>query len=166
MKYNKHIIILSLIMFTSSAYATNWLMLQGTEPSGQSARAKVWGFIQPEYAKTNDTLVKAGPWKNAKAIFNQNAPDLKNADGFNVKRGRIGVRGTGFPLDENTNYFILAEFGNNGITRNGNGSAKVSDISVTLNHLKGAKIRVGLFKYPGSEEALEAIHVANYNNFT
>ncbi len=169
MKYkinNTKVACLLLATMSSAAYSANWLELQGTEPSGQSARAKVWGFVQPEYARTSDTKVKNGPWKGANAIFNQNGPDLKNANGFNVKRARIGVRGTGFPLDEKSNYFILAEFGNNGITRNGGGSVKITDASVTLNHIPGARVRVGQFKYPGSEEALQAIHVADYNNFT
>lgn len=145
--------------------AANWLMLQGTEPEGSSGRAKVWGFVQPEYVQTDDTLIKAGPWKGQKAIFNQNRPD-NVSDEFNVRRARIGVRGVGFPLDPKVNYFMLAEFGNNGITKNGGGSAKITDMSVTLNHIDGARVRVGQFKFPGSEEALRAIHVANYNHFS
>lgn len=35
------------------AGAANWLMLQGTEPEGTAARAKVWGFIQAQYQKDN-----------------------------------------------------------------------------------------------------------------
>ena len=56
--------------------------------------------------------------------------------------------------------------GNNGITEPGNSFAKMTDASVTFNHLKGARIRAGLFKYPGSEEGLQAIHVFDYINFT
>ncbi len=165
MKHSKTILLLSLIIATPT-YGANWLMLQGTEPDGAADRAKVWGFVQPEYAQTDDTLVKAGPWEGEKAIFNQNLPDLKSSDSFNVRRARIGVRGAGFPLDAKTNYFILAEFGNNGITKNGAGSAKITDMSVTLNHLEGMRVRAGQFKFPGSEEALQAIHVSDYNNFT
>jgi hypothetical protein len=57
--------------------------------------------------------------------------------------------------------------GNNGITRFGGGGAvKLTDASVTFNYIPGARIRVGQFKYPGSEEGLQAIHVFNYVNFT
>jgi len=146
--------------------AANWLMLQGTEKPGQSARARVWGFIQPEFTSTSGTKLKAGPWAGTDAIFNQMRPDLKTNEGFNIIRARIGVRGTGMPLDSNVNYFFLAEFGNNGITRGGGGSAKITDASVTFNHLKGARFRVGQFKTPGSEEGLQAIHVFDYINFT
>lgn len=147
------------------AYSANWLMLQGTEPESSAGRAKVWGFVQPEYVQTGDTKIAAGGWKGQTANFNRNAPD-KVADEFNVRRARIGVRGVGFPLDPKVNYFMLAEFGNNGITVNGGGSAKITDMSVTVNHIKNARVRVGQFKYPGSEEALRAIHVANYNHFS
>jgi hypothetical protein len=41
-----------------------------------------------------------------------------------------------------------------------------TDASVTLNHIPHARVRIGQFKYPGSEEGLQAIHVFNYINFT
>jgi len=150
----------------TTANAANWLMLQGTERDGQGPRAKIWGFIQPEYQSTSDTKLVAGPWAGQKAVFNQMRPDLKAAEGFNVLRARIGVRGIAMPLDSNVNYFLLAELGNNGITRQGGGSVKLTDASVTLNHVKGMRVRVGMFKTPGSEEGLQAIHVFDYINFT
>ena len=153
-------------MVASTAQAANWLMLQGTEPEAAAARAKVWGFIQPEYTSTSGTLLQAGPWKGQDAIFNQMRPNLKSNKGFNILRARLGVRGTGLPLDSNVNYFLLTEFGNNGVTVGDNGSAKVTDASITLNHIDGARFRVGLFKTPGSEEGLQAIHVMDYINFT
>lgn len=153
-------------MLSAPAYSANWLMLQGAESPGEAPRAKVWGFIQPEFTSTSDTKLKAGPWSGQKAIFNQMRPDLKTNEGFNVLRARVGVRGTAMPLDSNVNYFFLAEFGNNGITREGGGSVKITDASVTFNHIPGARIRVGQFKTPGSEEGLQAIHVFDYINFT
>ncbi len=153
-------------LLSAPAYSANWLMLQGTEPTDAAPRAKVWGFIQPEYQKTDDTKLKAGAFSGQKAVFNQIRPDLNTNESFNVLRARLGVRGIGLPLDSNVNYFLLAEFGNNGITRNGGGSAKITDASVTLNHIPGARIRVGQFKHPGSEEGLQAIHVFDYINFS
>jgi len=157
-----------LLTGASTVHSANWLALQGTEPDGQSARARVWGFVQPEYQSMSGSKVAAGAWKGSEAVFNQIGPDLKTSSSFNIRRARIGVRGTGFPLDNNVNYFFLAEFGNNGITRpgNGTGSAKVTDASVTLSHIPGARIRVGQFKTPGAEEGLQAIHVFDYINFT
>ena len=152
---------------SGSSQAANWLMLQGTEDPGSAPRAKVWGFIQPEYQYTKGTELRAGPWKGQDAVFNLIGPDLDSSNTFQLRRARIGVRGTGFGLDSGVNYFILAEMGNNAITQFGGGGAvKLTDASVTLNYIPHARIRVGQFKYPGAEEGLQAIHVFNYVNFT
>ncbi|MCF6337271.1 MAG: porin [Gammaproteobacteria bacterium] len=154
------------VAVTIPVQAANWLMLQGTEPASTAGRAKVWGFIQPEYQQTRGSEIDAGPWTGQRAVFNAMRPDLKADKGFNTIRARVGVRGVGMPIDPKVNYFFLAEFGNNGITQQGGGSVKVTDASVTLNHIPGARIRVGTFKTPGSEEGLQAIHVFDYINFT
>ena len=153
---------------TLQAEAANWLMLQGTEKPGAAPRAKLWGFLQPTYRTTDGTDLQAGPWKGQEAQFNQIPPHLSSNKQFNIARARIGVRGTGFPLNSKVNYFFLAEFGSNGITwpGGGAGAAKITDASVTFNYIPGARIRVGMFKTPGAEEGLQAIHVFDYVNFT
>ena len=151
------------------AEAANWLMLQGTERPGAAPRAKVWGFLQPEYQSTDGTDIQAGYFAGEKAIFNQVRPDLDTDSDLNVLRARFGIRGTSMPLDSNVNYFFLAETGNNGVTRYGNGGTadmRMTDASVTLNNIKGARIRIGQFKAPLGDEALQAIHVMDYINFT
>jgi len=155
-------------LLTQSAYSANWLMLQGTETAkqGQSPRAHVWGFIQAQYQYDNSdpsTVPNpAGGYVPPKLI----GPNLDSQNQFNVNRARIGVRGTGLPLDSKVNYFILAEFGNNGITAPGGYNPALTDASITLNHIPGARVRSGMFKYPGAEEGLQAIHVFDYINFT
>ncbi len=154
-----------------SAMAANWLMLQGTEDPGASARANVWGFVQMDYQKD---FSSANPGPAGCAAGQTNcyvppkllSPDLDSQSGFNISRARIGVRGTGFPLDSHINYFLLLEMGNNGITAGNSAFARLTDASITLNYLKGARVRAGLFKYPGAEEGLQAIHVFDYINFT
>lgn len=147
-------------------HAANWLALQGTEPAGSGERVNLWGFIQPEFMQTDGTTLRAGPFAGRPAVFNQIAPDQDTDSTFNIRRARIGARGTGLPLDSRINYFLLLEAGNNGITANGGGSVRLTDASVTLNYIDGARIRIGQFKYPGSEEGLMAIHVFDYVNFT
>ena len=161
---NKKIIMAALAASLSGSpvYAANWLMLQGTEPAGSAPRIKMWGFIQAQYQKDNSDPNPAGGFIPPKLI----GPNLESQAQFNVNRARLGARGTGFPLDGDVNYFLLTEFGNNGITYPGNTSARVTDASITLNHFDGARIRVGLFKTPGMEEGLQAIHVFDYINFT
>lgn len=151
------------LMASGSAHAANWLMLQGTEPDHSAPMAKVWGFVQVDYQRTDDTKLPNGN----RAAFNQMQPDQQSSDSFNIKRARIGVRGANFPLDPNINYFLLAELGNNGITTGKGASAgQLTDASVTFNHIKGARVRAGLFKTPGSEEGLRSAVVGDYVNFT
>lgn len=150
------------VVSMSNTYAANWLMLQGTEPSASAGRAKVWGFVQFQYQKDNSDAAANGNYIPPKLI----GPNLTSQEQFNVNRARLGVRGTGMPLDPNVNYFLLTEFGNNAITAANNGGAMVSDASITLNHIPGARVRMGLFKTPGAEEGLQAIHVFDYINFT
>lgn len=151
------------------AEAANWLMLQGTERPGAAGRAKLWGFLQPEFQQTDGTKVAAGAFNGNDALFNQVRPDLNGPSDFNVLRARFGIRGISMPLDSNVNYFFLAETGNNGVTRyanSGTAGMRMTDASVTLNNIKGARIRVGQFKAPMGEEAMQAVHVFDYINFT
>jgi len=142
--------------------AANWLILQGTEPAGSAPRAKLWGFLQVQYQKDYSDPNANNQYVPPKLI----GPSLGSQQQFNVNRARVGIRGTGFPLDPNVNYFLLAEFGKNAITNAADGPVHVTDASITLNHINGARLRMGLFKYPGAEEALQAIHVFDYINFT
>jgi len=155
-------ILASLLVFSSNAYAANWLALQGTEPEGAEQLAKVWGFVQVQYQDDSSTPDGLDRYIPPKLI----GPNLDTQSAFNVNRARIGVRGVAMPLDQKINYFLLLEMGNNGITEPEGSFAKATDASITFNHLKGARFRAGLFKYPGAEEGLQAIHVFDYINFT
>jgi phosphate-selective porin len=162
-KFTKSILAVSCAAMMGGAIApvqaADWLMLQGTEPSDAAPRAKVWGFVQTQYQQDYSDGAGAGLYIPPKLI----GPNLDSQAQFNVNRARIGVRGQGMPLDGKVNYFLMAEFGNNALT---NGSAAISDASITLNHLDHARIRMGLFKTPVGEEALQGIGVIDYVNFT
>jgi hypothetical protein len=147
------------------AEAANWLMLQGTEPAAAAGRAYVWGFIQAQYQKDNSEGDDSGA-ENTYVPPMMMGPNLTSQQGFTVNRARIGVRGTGMPIDPKVNYFLLAEFANNATTAANEGSTMISDASITFNHIKGARVRTGLFKYPGAEEGYQAVHVMDYINFT
>jgi len=149
----------------TTAQAADWLTIQGTERDGQAARAKVWGFIQAQYQNDN-----SDPHTSGNGTYNPPkliGPTLDSQSAFNINRARIGVRGTGMPLDSNVNYFFLVEFGNNAITAPGNAFAKVTDASITLNHMKEyGRVRAGLFKVPMAEEIYQGIALIDYVNFT
>ena len=148
--------------FASTANAVNWLMLQGTEKDGAAPRAKVWGFLQPTYQKDTSDSTAAEPTRIG--------PNLEKQSQFQLQRARLGVRGVGLPLDSTVNYFLLAEFGQNAITDGGiygqKQAAKLTDASITFNHIPGLRIRTGLFKTPGPEEVFQGIFTFDYINFT
>ncbi len=150
------------LLASGTASAANWLMIQGTEPEGSADLARVWGFVQVQYQDDQSDPNAGGGYIPPKLI----GPNLDSQSAFNVNRARIGVRGVAMPLDSKINYFLLLEMGNNGITEPGSSFAKATDASVTFNYLKGARVRAGLFKTPGPEEGLQAIHVFDYINFT
>ncbi len=145
-----------------TAQAADWLTIQGTEEGRKPTAAKVWGFIQVQYQKDTSSS-NGGLYIPPKLI----GPDLESQSAFNVNRARIGVRGSGIKVDPNVNYFFLAEFGNNAITEPGNAFAKVTDASITLNHLKKiVRLRAGLFKIPMADEIYQGIALIDYINFT
>ncbi len=167
--------------FAGGAHATNWLQLQGTEPSGIAAPVHVFGFIQPTYQDAGGSAVNglvglpnqpgntSDPYNYNGAVpkFNQVAPQGTSASSFNMQRARIAVRGTVLPISNKIDYFIMAEFGNNGYTYgNGSYTPRLTDASVTFNEIPGARVRVGLFKTPGPEEVLQGIPDFDYINFT
>jgi predicted porin len=147
---------------TMQAEAANWLMLQGTEPSSAAGRAKVWGFLQPTYQK--DTSDEGGPEPT------RIGPNLENQEQFQLYRARIGVRGVGMPIDPKVNYFVMFEMGSNGATHGTSFGertpVRAMDASITFNHIKGARVRTGLFKTPGPEEILQGIITFDYINLT
>lgn len=151
---------LTCCVLATQAQAANWLMLQGTE-GPNAERAHLWGFIQAQYQKDSSDANASNAFVPPKLI----GADLNAQEQFNVNRARLGMRGTGFVKDDQVNYFLLTEFGNNGIT-GASDASHVTDASITLNHLPGARVRVGLFKNPGSEEGLQAIQVLDYINYT
>lgn len=100
-------------------------------------------------------------------MINTIQPDLSSSQTFQIQRARIGVRGA-LAEEEKISYFLLAEYGNNGITQPGGGAGRVTltDATVTFSHIKGAKIRVGQMKVPMSEEVYQGIMAFNYINLT
>lgn len=153
-----------------ASFATNWFELQNNEQSG-AAPYTFWGFIQPQYTKIEDKAVNgitapAGtvPYNGHVYLGNLVGPDLTHGDQLQMFRARPGVRGVIPGTDEKINYFALAEFGNNGLTREKH--AVFTDASVTFNHIPGARIKAGLGRLPLGEEAMQGVQIMDYINFT
>jgi hypothetical protein len=152
------------------ALATNWFELQNSEPSGAPAY-RFWGFIQPQYVtnlggEVNGIAAPAGlaAYNGKTPQFNKVGPDLNSRDQLQIFRARPGLRGVMPGTDEKINYFLLAELGNNGLTRER--SPILSDASVSFNYIPGARIRAGLGRLPIGEEAMLGEPAMDYINFT
>lgn len=169
----------------SAAQASNWILLQGTEPFGKAHTLQMWGFMQPTFRQVDDsekidTDGALPPLDGNRPIFNTLGPDRESSQSFSLFRARLGARGVMHPVNDKINYFFLAEFGQNGITRlddqNGSISPKLTDASVTFRHFAGGgsedpwepgvSFRMGQFKMPLADEGSRGIMSFDYINFS
>lgn len=142
--------------------AANWLMIQGTE---KKVGHRPWGFAQVRYEHNEGDELVGNDGKN-KTPFSYIRPDLEDQSDLQLARLRVGMRGV---LDEDNkiNYFFLTELAPNGV----NGPLGYSkdtylvDSSLTFKHLP-LYVRIGLFKYAGSEEGNMARFVSPFINFS
>lgn len=166
-----------------ATFATNWFQLQNNEQAG-AAPYTFWGFVQPTYTYIESSTVTGIPatvvspvnganvpvpaglraYNGQTALFNLVGPDLEHSDQLQLFRARPGVRGVIPGTGEKINYFVLAELGNNGLTRER--QAVLTDATVTFNHIPGARVRIGLGRLPLGEEAMQGVQIMDYVNFT
>lgn len=147
----------------SASHGTNWIMLQGAErPSAPTYRA--FGFVGIDYQRTSDSPLPAGPWKGQSLVLNQIGPDLDDNEELQVTYARLGLRGRF--AEGKFNYFLSPLAGKNGLSENGSPHIKFTDVSATLNLIPGARIRIGQFKQPGSEEGLQPAVLRDYVNLS
>ncbi|QSZ41162.1 hypothetical protein GJV85_03220 [Sulfurimonas aquatica] len=174
---------LALLASSSQVNAADWLSLQGEQPAVVAPKGvkvpyrskvpKLWGFIQVNYKQDLGTVSDFNPISNKNDGINRTPfsllnPDLQSQSGVNLFRARLALRGMA-DNDNLVNYFFMTEFANNGVNNlagHGNVATFFSDASITLKHVPYAKVRVGKFKYPGSEEGLQAVFVSPYITFT
>ena len=150
---------LGLILLSSSANAVNWLNINGYEKPGKESTQKIYGFLQPEWQRTDGSEVESGAFEGQDAFFNSIRPTYKESSQLNLFRARLGMRGR---INENWNYSLLTEFGNGVVTQSEDKAIVIMDASLTTDIL-GPKLRFGQFKYPGSEEAQQGKY--DYANF-
>lgn len=164
----------SMGLASQSAEAANWLKLYNTSPPGIAKPVKLWGFIQPDYAATNGKSVSGleGPaavtkFNGVVPNFNKIGPDVSSTNTFNMFRARIGIRGTLTPLSNKVDYFLLTEFGNNGMTYFAGKHPVISDAFVTWNaNPKLVRFSLGLQKVPGGWESRVGIPVLPFVNYS
>ena len=148
-------------------------MLQGTEADKVSHRPFL--FAQPSYTRDLSNPISAGPNSGKRAVPTMVAPWFKDDSAFHFRRAKVGIRGNfgGFMQNSFTrkmNYFVLAELAPNLLTYDFLGSREqlvaADHLSLTANHIPGARLRFGLFKTPGLEETYQGIIAQDYIQFT
>jgi hypothetical protein len=95
-------------------------------------------------------------------ILNQIPPNFEQSSILQFSFVRLGVRGRLF--DGKLNYWISPLAGDNGISQNGTPNVKFTDVSATLNLIPYVRVRIGQFKYPGSEEGMQPAVLRDYIN--
>lgn len=152
---------LVMLSFFSPLLATNWLLQQGSE---EKVGHHPWGFIQVKYQKNESEIFEKNGINLTPFAFN--APTLQAQETLTLARFRLGLRGA---LDDanKINYFLLTDFGLNGITApiNQKQHQYLTDASLTLKYLP-LFIRFGKFKYPGSEEGHLSAFASEFIHFT
>ncbi|MFZ5758801.1 MAG: porin [Thermodesulfobacteriota bacterium] len=158
------LVVVIALAFPTPARAVNWLMLQGTEPDKAPA-FRLFGHAAIDYQYTDDSRLAVGPWSGQKAAFNQIGPRLESASQLTLRRVRIGARGV--TPDPRFNYLVSAVAGDNDATRIDTADrVRFVDASLTMNVIPHARLRLGMFKYPGAEEGLQFNAPGNYINLS
>lgn len=139
--------------------AANWVMLLGTEPPSAPAY-RPFGFIGVDYQQTQGTDLPAGPWEGQPMVLNQIPPNLDTDSTLQFSFVRLGLRGR--LLDGKLNYWVSPLAGDNPISQNGTPNVKFTDVSATASLIPYARIRIGQFKYPGSEEGMQPTVLRDY----
>lgn len=124
-------------LLLASALAADWPLIQGTEPAEAPASVRPWGFVN---------LVGEGAVTEAPTV------------GLTVRRARLGLRGAAPHTDGHVSWLVAAELGDNGLTRAD--PVVLTDASITVSYVPGARVRVGQFKLPLGIEALETAPIA------
>ncbi|MDT8404711.1 porin [Sulfuriflexus sp.] len=164
----------------SSAQAANWLMLQGTEHPKMPDH-RLFAFVQPAWSASTgadklEGLIGAGAAANGSyAVPNTVTPDFDRTQSLYMRRARLGVRGRlSGPLKNSftakINYFGMLALDDGLFNQNqfdtDRRPVSLDHASLTFNHIPGARVRVGLFKNPSSEEIFQGVNTIDFIEFS
>jgi len=137
-------------------------MLQGVEKKSDPIR--FGGFLLLDYINAGGGDLPAGPFAGSGMNSGVVSPNLRSSAEFNLRKLQLGIRGA---LTEKINYSLKTISGNNSASRiDDRNRVRVIESSVTLNHIPGARVRIGMFKAPAVEESLGFVPPCNYINLT
>lgn len=154
-RWASRLLALGIAALPLAAQAANWLEVFGNE-APDAPRFRPFAVLQPTWthidAEPISGLQGALAAYNGQHIFsNRVPPDFDGGSQFQVMRARVGARGR---LTDRINYYALVEAGRNAMTLERD--VVLGSLSLTFNHIPGARIRAGLFKLPTDEEAIMA----------
>ena len=146
-------------------------MIQGTEPGPEPEAIRPWGFVhvvgegivwgEPVEGLESPALEE---FEGERASFNLVGAGTATW-GLSIRRARAGLRGAIPKTGGRVAWLVAAEFGANVATRLS--PVVLTDASVTFSYVPGARLRIGQFKLPIGEEALEMNPVAaEFVNFS
>lgn len=142
------------LWLVAAAWAADWPLAQGTEVDRPDQALALGGFLTVE----GEAYVDAAPLtglsdglaasEGARATTNGTAPAS-----LAVRRARGIARGSVPGTGQRLSWLMALEAGQNALTRVD--PVVLTDASVTLSYLPGARLRLGQFKLPLSNEALQ-----------
>lgn len=167
------------LLLSGSASAVNWLMLQGVEGK-KAPDHRLFAFVQPAYDATKGDnlrgLVGAAAGNNGlDAVPNTITPEFNETSSVYLRRARLGVRGRFSGAFKNSftskiNYFAMLALDDGLFNQNQFDTDRrpvtIDHASLTFNHIPGARVRVGLFKNPVSDEVFQGVATIEFIQFT
>jgi len=167
------------LLLSGSASAVNWLMLQGVEGK-KAPDHRLFAFIQPAYDATKgdklEGLVGGAAVNNGEhAVPNTITPEFNETSSVYLRRARLGVRGRlSGPLKNSftakINYFAMLALDDGLFNQNqfdtDSRPVSLDHLSLTFNHIPGARIRAGLFKNPITDELFQGVATIDFIQFT
>lgn len=166
----KFLLLIFLTSFVTQVYAKDWVMLQSTEPSADQTQRRML-FLQPQYAFSLGERLSAGPFQGEKGIFNLNGPEFRDAASFQIVRAFAMARGNMPGTEGKINYFGMLDFGETLMTGSERTTEsptnlQLADLSATFNYIPMARLRLGQFITPSSNEMMRAVHFYDFINFS
>lgn len=137
-------------LFVGIAAAADWLVIGGTEIGRPDKGATVGGFLQTDVLLDVRSHPVVGIADHDGDYTTLGGPPVPS---FQLPRARPQIRGSVPETDQRVNYLLSFEFGTGPMTRKA--AAVLVDASVSYHVADGFVARVGRFKLPIAEEALE-----------
>lgn|SRR5574340_261683 len=151
--------------------AADWVSIQGNEPP-TTGLYKFFGVVQATYVNAFDCDnmmgLSGGAAANNGQVVNQCrwGPELhNNEEAFTLDTLLLGMRGNLIP--GKINYYLTVNAGENlanyeQFNTDRKHDLSITDASVTFNYIPGVRVRAGLMRKPGPEEAYQAIDANDY----